>query len=256
MVLTPVRGRSGLPRSSTPSASAEPKTSAQLVALARDAEWLFVFWDIEAETTVDGERVLLRIVRIDDDQLIHQSSAALPASRRYIRVPFPDTAYRAELWVRRGDDEVRLARSPETRTPPARPQVARPPITRMMSSSAHRGVLNAAWDLSRVPRLPPEPAVSEVETASIQPDPAPAPAFDSASVPEVMMPASEPHDASESVGSEERLAAEQSRRSGEDFQYPMASGSTDSPGDLGSEARLSEWAGLGSESRLGSKETF
>ncbi|MEM7678133.1 MAG: DUF4912 domain-containing protein [Myxococcota bacterium] len=238
-----------------PTEAEEDEASTPLVALARDAEWLFVYWELEDMPLDADASVLLRVVRVDDDQLVHQSSASLPTSRRYIRVPFADTAYRAELWVRTAEDEALVSQSREATTPPARPQTEAPATTRMMSTSAHQGVLNAAWDLSRVPSLPPEPTMSDVQTESIRSVPSESSVFDTAQENGISPPPASASKGIDAGGSEVRLAADASRRSGEDFQYPVSTDHLSSSDGLGSEARLFDGSGFGSEPRFGAKES-
>ena len=244
------QSRIGRAASPAPFAAPDEATEAllggagEIVVLARDAEWLFVYWDLDGDrldqaVSVRGDlQFLLRIVQPSGTGLVHQSSAAVPSGRRYVRVPFADASYLAELWARGSQDEVLIVRSSPAATPPSTP---RPAGFAMVSSRPHSGVLNAAWDLSRVPSLKPEDR-PEIEMAEDLPAPEiPAPVqFGAGATFEVdangsevrLMPAAPVPglDAPEipgarSIGSEARLE-----------------------GDLGSEARLGP--SMGSEFRL------
>ena len=225
----PSNGASSPPAPSDPaSPSGLPLEDGEIVALARDAEWLFIYWEVEAHALAQSAGVagdlqfLLRVVQPHGAGRVHESSAAVPSGRRYVRVPFADASYHAELWVAGSGREVLLARSSPAATPPATPRPVG--LAAMASSAAHRGVLNAAWDLSQVPRLePPTPveAAAEVTPVAVDPD------STTARIEE---------------GSEARLQSGQTERPNP----------ADAAGALtGSEDRLAGDASEGSEGRLG-----
>ena len=226
------------PEIPTPAAPAPkdslPEPSDEITALARDAEWLFVYWDIgeqaleRAGGTAGDPQYLVRIYQEPESGLVHQSAAAVPAGRRYVRVPFADSSYSAALWVRRGGEENVVARSASVSTPPAIPRPAQDAA--MVSSVPHRGVLNSAWDLTRVPRLQPT-------TPPYIPSAAPsATAVEPATSVEVGATVTETPAERPLGGSEERLSDAADRRTAPHDRS-----------DLGSEERL----GGGSEPRLG-----
>ena len=221
-----------------------PLDVGEIVVLARDAEWLFVYWELKADQldaigSVGADRqYLLRIVQPTGSGLVHQSSAAMPSGQRYIRVPFADASYQAELWVRGATGERLVARSLAASTPP---MIPRPAHVEMVSSVAHRGVLNSAWDLSSVPRLKPEdrpqvPPAPQVPAMGAAPA---APAADgvAAQVPEEVWVSIE--------GSETRLAVPTGAQMNPAWNDEYMGGSEDRL-DSGSEGRLG-----GSEARLG-----
>ncbi len=251
----------------------ETANAGELVVLARDSEWLFVYWELDERRLssvgrIRGDRqYLLRILQPTGAGLVHQSSAAVPSGRRYVRVPFADASYLAELWARGLDDEVLIARSLPAATPPMMP---RPPgATALVSSIPHIGVLNEASDLTRVPKLETGAArpvsAEELERPARAEEGAPAEEGEGAEVEwsgsEARLRERAPDSGSEERlggseerlgGSEERLGGSEERLGGSEERlraYP--GGSEERLGFFeGSEARLGQY-GLGSEGRLG-----
>ncbi len=233
-----------------------PVEDGEIVVLARDAEWLFVYWDLDAAGLVRGAGVegdlqfLLKIVQPSGSGLVHKSTAAVPSGRRYVRVPFADASYRAELWARNSDRELIVARSAPAATPPSLPKPAG--MAAMVSSVSYRGVLNSAWDLTQVPRLPPRP----------KPVPMEMPVAESAASADAVPPAEPPvvveWEATVEIetttwsvqeGSESRLGVESRRRLKPGPGGPKGEAEGDrAPTDEGSEARLADQEG--SEARL------
>ena len=89
----------------------------RLVALVRDPEHLFAYWDVATEFRVAGTPVILRVHCLTEGRY-YDLEPGRQADNWYLRVT-PNQAYRLELYARPGSGELQiLASSREVATPP------------------------------------------------------------------------------------------------------------------------------------------
>lgn len=114
-------------------ASSSSGSEAHVAALARDAFWLFVFWEIPAESLSDVARdwdgklkeasFVLRLYEMEDsgvEKLVEEIVLSHPRNSHYLRVPRSGRTYRVQIGVRsRSGEFFLLAESGLVRMPTA-----------------------------------------------------------------------------------------------------------------------------------------
>jgi hypothetical protein len=98
----------------------------RIVAVARDAEHIFIYWDVHSDVRIADRPLIVRIFCVTDD-LSFEFHPPPDADNWYFRVT-PDRTYRFDLLARDADGGWSLlARSREVTTPRRRPASAEPP---------------------------------------------------------------------------------------------------------------------------------
>ena len=87
-----------------------------VVAMVRDPEHLFAYWDIATEVRVSGNPLVLRARSLSEDRFF--DIVIDPQAQSWHLAVAPNRTYRLELYERRGSGELRwLAGSNEVSTP-------------------------------------------------------------------------------------------------------------------------------------------